>query len=117
MLFIENRFFCLFFLGLHQWYIEFPRLEVELELQTQAYTTGTATLDLSLICNLYRNNAGFLTHWVRPDMEPKSSWTLVGFVNHWAMMGNSKTPFGVALELCSAGLQNGEILHGEKAQR
>ena len=26
------------------------------------------------------NNAGSLTHWVRPGMEPASSWILVGFV-------------------------------------
>ena len=26
-------------------------------------------------------NAGFLTHWARPGMEPASSWILVGFVS------------------------------------
>ena len=30
-------------------------------------------------------NAGSLTHWARPGMEPTSSWMLAGFVNHWAM--------------------------------
>ena len=28
--------------------------------------------------------SGILTHWARPGIEPMSSWTLVGFVNHWA---------------------------------
>ena len=28
-----------------------------------------------------RGNAGSLTHWARPGMEPLSSWMLVGFVN------------------------------------
>ena len=33
------------FLGLHPWYMEVPRLVVELELQLLAYTTTTATWD------------------------------------------------------------------------
>ena len=33
------------------------------------------------------SNAGSLTHWVRPGIEPASSWILVGFVNRWAMTG------------------------------
>ena len=36
------------------------------------------------------SNAGSLTHWSRPGIEPTSSWMLVGFVNHWAMTGISK---------------------------
>ena len=45
-------------------------------------------------------NAGSLTHWVRPGIQPASSWMLVGFVNHWAMTG---TPhdfliYGIAVE-------------------
>ena len=36
---------------------------------------ATATPDLSLICK-----AGFLTHWVRPGIEPASSWLLFRFV-------------------------------------
>ena len=35
-------------------------------------------------------DARSLTHWVRPWIEPASSWILVGFVNHWAMKG---TPY------------------------
>jgi len=32
-------------------------------------------------------NAGSLTHWARPGIEPSTSWFLVGFVNHWATTG------------------------------
>ena len=41
------------FLGLYLWYMEVPRLGVELELQVPAYTT--ATLDPSCVCNLHHN--------------------------------------------------------------
>ena len=32
-------------------------------------------------------NTRSLTHWVRPGMEPVSSWMLVRFINRWATMG------------------------------
>ena len=35
-------------------------------------------------------NAGSSTHWVRPGIEPTFSWTLVGFITHWATTG---TPY------------------------
>ena len=35
-------------------------------------------------------NAGSLTYWVRPGIEPTSSCILVGFVNHWAMKGTPR---------------------------
>ena len=28
-----------------------------------------------------------LAHWLRPEIEPTSSWMLVGFLNHWATTG------------------------------
>ena len=31
--------------------------------------------------------AGSLTHWVRPEIEPASSWMFVGFLNCWATKG------------------------------
>ena len=31
-----------------------------------------------------------LTYWVRPGIEPASSWILVGFITHWA---TTETPF------------------------
>ena len=36
--------------------MEIPRLGVELELQLPAYTTATATLDLSCICDLLHSS-------------------------------------------------------------
>ena len=41
-----------FFLGLHLQLMEVPRLGVESELRLEAYTTETATPDLSCICDL-----------------------------------------------------------------
>ena len=41
-----------FFIGLHLWYMEVPRLGVESELQLLAYDTTTAMQDPILICDL-----------------------------------------------------------------
>ena len=49
-------FFFFVYLGPHLWHMEVPRLGVELELQMPAYTTATATRDLSLICNLHHSS-------------------------------------------------------------
>ena len=43
------------FLGPHPWHMEVPKLGVKSELQLLAYTTATATSDLSSICDLYYN--------------------------------------------------------------
>ena len=69
-------FFFLVFLGPYLQHMEVPRPGVELELQMSAYTTATATQDLSCICK-----TGSLAHWARPGIEPASSWILVGFVS------------------------------------
>ena len=52
------RLFFLYFFAfyVHLWHVEVPRLGVEWELQLLAYTTATATLDLSRICNLYHSS-------------------------------------------------------------
>ena len=50
---------CLFvfsFLGLHPWHMEVPRLGVKSEPQLPAYTTATATPDLTHICNIYHSS-------------------------------------------------------------
>ena len=47
-------FFC--FLGLHPQHMEIPRLGVESELQLPAYTTATATQDLSRVCDLHHSS-------------------------------------------------------------
>ena len=52
-------FFCLLsfvFLGLGPWHMKVPRVGVELELQTLAYTTATAAPDLSCLCNLHHSS-------------------------------------------------------------
>ena len=56
---------------------------VELELRWPAYATATATLDLSCVCNLTiaHSNARYLTHWVKPEIKPETSWFLVGFIS------------------------------------
>ena len=76
------------FLGPHSWHMEVHRLGVESELQLLACTTATAT-------RIWAASATYTTaqqcHWVRPGVEPVSSWVLVGFINHWARKG---TPWG-----------------------
>ena len=78
-------FSCLFFfLGQYLQHVEVPRLEAESELQLPAYTTATAAQDLSHASATYttaRSSAGSLTYWVRPGIEPASSWILVGFIS------------------------------------
>ena len=46
------------------------------ELQLPAYTTAITMPDPSHICNLHHShgNAGSLTHWARPGIEPITSW-------------------------------------------
>ena len=44
------------FLGPHPQHMEVPRLGVELELLQLAYTTATATQDLSHVCNLHQSS-------------------------------------------------------------
>ena len=57
-------FLFLVFLGPHPWHMEVPRLEVESQLQLPAYTTATATRDLSLLCDVHQaqGNTGSLIH-------------------------------------------------------
>ena len=45
-----------FFLGLHLWHMEVPRLGVDSELQLLTYTTATAMRDLSHVCDLYHSS-------------------------------------------------------------
>ena len=40
---------------LYLWHMEVPRLGVKSQLQLWAYTTATAMLDLSHICDLHRS--------------------------------------------------------------
>ena len=47
------------FLGLQVQHMEVPGLGVKLELQLPAYTTATATPDLSLVCDLHHSSGQF----------------------------------------------------------
>ena len=69
--------------------MEVPSLQVESELQLLAHTTAPVTPDLSCILDLHtaRSNAGSLTHWARPGIEPTSSWTPVNFVTRCVTSG------------------------------
>ena len=59
--------FCLFcFLGPHLGHMEVPRLGVVLELQPPAYTTATAMLDPSHVCDLHHSS------WQRLIPDPLS---------------------------------------------
>ena len=63
-------------LGLHPQHMEVPRLGVKSELQLLAYSHS-------------HSNAGSLTHQARPEIEPLSSWILVGFLTHLTHNRNS----------------------------
>ena len=88
---LQNDFFCtcqpppffFYFLGLHMWHMEVPRLGVKSELschptpqpqqpgiqgESSTYTTA-------------HDNAGRLTHWARPGIETVSSRILVRFIS------------------------------------
>ena len=45
-----------------------------------------------------QGNARPLSHWMRPGIEFTSSWMLVGFVNHWAMLGTPQNIFKWRIE-------------------
>ena len=65
-------YFC--FSGLHLRHIEVPRLGVKSELQLQAYTTATATPDLSHVCDLYHSSQ---QHWIPNPLSEVKDGTRV----------------------------------------
>ena len=63
-------------------------------------------LDESVTYTTAHSNARSLTHGARPGIEPATSWFLVGFVNHWAMVGTpSFNPFSKWFESAHAWLR------------
>ena len=62
--------------------MEVPKLGVKLELQLPAYTTATATPDLSRVCDLHHGSQQrrILNLLSEARVEPTSSWTLVRFI-------------------------------------
>ena len=85
------EFFFFFFLVLHLWHMEVPRLGIKSELQLQAYTTATAMLDPSHVCDFHCSSqqCWSLLNPLMEAMEPESSWIQVRFLIHWATMGTS----------------------------
>ena len=75
-------FFLLFFLELHLWHMEVPKLGVELELQLLVYgqPQQSGIQATSVTYTTARGNAGSLTHLERPGIEHASSWILAGFL-------------------------------------
>ena len=64
------------FSGLHPWHTQVPRLGVQSELRLQQRQIRA----LSATYTVAYGNAGSLTHWTGPGIEPTSSWILVEFV-------------------------------------
>jgi len=67
--------------------MEVPRLGVKLELQLLAYATAKhcPIRAASATYTTAHSNAGFLSHWVRPEVELSSLWVLVRFITCWAI--------------------------------
>ena len=63
--------------------MEVPRLGVESEKQQPAYSTATATSDLSCICDLHHcsQQGQILNPLSEARIEPRTSWFLVGFIS------------------------------------
>ena len=83
MFYSKSTFFFLRILGLHLWHMEVPRLGVGSELQVLVYTTAIARPNWSCICDLHHNSQQcqiFNPLSEARDMEPTSSWILVGLL-------------------------------------
>ena len=83
-------FFCLFvFLEPHSWHMEVPGLGSNWSCSCRA-TPQPQQCEIQATSVTYTTAQGYarsFTHWVRPGIEPTSSWMLVGFLNHWALTG------------------------------
>ena len=72
-------FFFLVLLGLCPWHMEVPRLRGESN--CSCWTSHSSQQRLFQASTIAHSNARSLTHWVRPGIEPVSSWMLVRFVS------------------------------------
>jgi len=91
----KKKFFSFCFLGLHLWHMEVPRLGSNWSSSFQP-TPQPQQCKIRAISATYttaHSNVGSLTHWMRPGIEPTSSWILVGFVNRWATTGTPRKEF------------------------
>ena len=62
-----------------------------------------------MIYTTAHGNSRSLTQWVRPGIEPTSSWMLAGFVNHWAMKGTPSLTFFLVLQVYGSSQARGRI--------
>ena len=66
-----SLFFLFLSLGPHPWPMEVPGLEVKSEVQLPAYTTATATQDLSLVCDLHLHRSSRQRQILNPLSEAR----------------------------------------------
>ena len=88
-------FFFLVFLGLHQWHMEVPGLEVKSELQLPAYATASSLLYVNHICDLYHSS---WQSWILNPLSRARDRTCIlmdtSWVHYcWATMGTSPISF------------------------
>ena len=85
-------FFFFFCLEPHLWYVEVPglggksQLQVRATPQPQQHQNWTTSAPHTAACS----NARSLNHWVRPGIEPTSSWTLCQALNPLRHNENSR---------------------------
>ena len=79
---LESFFFFLsfVFLGPYPWHMELLRLGVESELYLPAYATGTATPDLSCICDLHHSSWQL---WILDASSEARAWTCILIDTSW----------------------------------
>ena len=71
------------FKGLHLQHMAVPRLKANRSSScwpTHSHS-NTQIQASSVTYNTAHSNAGSLTHWARPGIEPTTSWSLVGFIS------------------------------------
>ena len=76
--------FVYFFLGPHPGHMQVPRLGARDQIGATAaglhHSHSNTRSEPCLTYTTAHSNSGSLTHWVRPGIQPTSSWILVGFV-------------------------------------
>ena len=86
--------FCFVFWGLHPQHMKVPRPGLILEPQPPAYTTATATPDLSWVYDLHHSSR---QRWILNPLSEATDWTFVHVVSSqihfcWAMTRTPRTP-------------------------
>jgi len=100
-------FFCVF-LGLQPWYMEIPRLRVELELQLLAYTTATATPDPSGVCELHCSS---WRHQILNPLRGARDRTLILMDTSWDCYYWATTGTPCPLFLCGSQITLQRVCH------